>query len=154
MLSGSILWNCRMSQVGDKQSSTSRGQRKRKKRFVVTLEPSHLMQSETEAERFFSPAATKSKKFCPCGERSIHSITTTKHIVLYSQPTQDIMAITKRPRDDAPADRAAKKHRKGFTVGPQNLPDGTHRRKSTRAHLRLRLPTLTIPSQPYKSSAT
>ncbi|KAI4846822.1 hypothetical protein E4T44_04855 [Aureobasidium sp. EXF-8845] len=40
------------------------------------------------------------------------------------------MAITKRPRDDASADRAAKKHKKGFTVGPQNLPDGTHRRKT------------------------
>ncbi|THW32405.1 hypothetical protein D6D21_10398 [Aureobasidium pullulans] len=40
------------------------------------------------------------------------------------------MAITKRPRDDAPADRAAKKHKKGFVVGPQNLPDGTHRRKT------------------------
>ncbi|KAI4744715.1 hypothetical protein E4T50_04934 [Aureobasidium sp. EXF-12298] len=40
------------------------------------------------------------------------------------------MAITKRPRDDASADRAAKKQKKGFTVGPQNLPDGTHRRKT------------------------
>ncbi|KAI4718789.1 hypothetical protein E4T48_04989 [Aureobasidium sp. EXF-10727] len=40
------------------------------------------------------------------------------------------MAITKRPRDDASTDRAAKKHKKGFVVGPQNLPDGTHRRKT------------------------
>ena len=45
------------------------------------------------------------------------------------------MAITKRPRDDASADRAAKKHKKGFTVGPQNLPDGTHRRKSAHANI-------------------
>jgi len=44
------------------------------------------------------------------------------------------MAITKRPRDDASTDRAAKKHKKGFVVGPQNLPDGTHRRKSTHAN--------------------
>ncbi|KAH0021499.1 hypothetical protein KCU78_g6089, partial [Aureobasidium melanogenum] len=40
------------------------------------------------------------------------------------------MAITKRPRDAASTDRAAKKHKKGFVVGPQNLPDGTHRRKT------------------------
>ncbi|KAH0353201.1 hypothetical protein KCU83_g3341, partial [Aureobasidium melanogenum] len=40
------------------------------------------------------------------------------------------MAVTKRPRDDASTDRAAKKHKKGFVVGPQNLPDGTHRRKT------------------------
>ncbi|KAG9854813.1 hypothetical protein KCU98_g2154, partial [Aureobasidium melanogenum] len=40
------------------------------------------------------------------------------------------MAVTKRPRDHAPTDRAAKKHKKGFVVGPQNLPDGTHRRKT------------------------
>ncbi|KAG9943714.1 hypothetical protein KCU85_g8498, partial [Aureobasidium melanogenum] len=40
------------------------------------------------------------------------------------------MAVSKRPRDDASTDRAAKKHKKGFVVGPQNLPDGTHRRKT------------------------
>ncbi|KAG9602011.1 hypothetical protein KCU77_g2577, partial [Aureobasidium melanogenum] len=40
------------------------------------------------------------------------------------------MAITKRPRDHASTDRAAKRHKKGFVVGPQNLPDGTHRRKT------------------------
>lgn len=45
------------------------------------------------------------------------------------------MAVTKRPRDHAPTDRAAKKHKKGFVVGPQNLPDGTHRRKSTHASI-------------------
>ncbi|KAI5195611.1 hypothetical protein AUEXF2481DRAFT_31506 [Aureobasidium subglaciale EXF-2481] len=40
------------------------------------------------------------------------------------------MAITKRPRDEASTDRAAKKHKKSFDVGPRNLPDGTHRRKT------------------------
>ncbi|KAH0334431.1 hypothetical protein KCU81_g9471, partial [Aureobasidium melanogenum] len=40
------------------------------------------------------------------------------------------MAVSKRLRDDASTDRAAKKHKKGFVVGPQNLPDGTHRRKT------------------------
>ncbi|KAG9664777.1 hypothetical protein KCU95_g10149, partial [Aureobasidium melanogenum] len=40
------------------------------------------------------------------------------------------MAVTKRPRDHVSTDRAAKKHKKGFVVGPQNLPDGTHRRKT------------------------
>jgi len=40
------------------------------------------------------------------------------------------MAI-KRKRDDASAnDKAAKKHRKGFQVGPDNLPDGQHKRKA------------------------
>ncbi|KAF2658220.1 hypothetical protein K491DRAFT_593467 [Lophiostoma macrostomum CBS 122681] len=34
----------------------------------------------------------------------------------------------KRPRDDDVA-RPAKKQRKGFSVGPANLPDGTHKRK-------------------------
>lgn len=60
------------------------------------------------------------------------SIITTTNTFIYTYQTHT-MAITKRPRDDASADRAAKKHKKGFTVGPQNLPDGTHRRKSTHA---------------------
>ncbi|KAF2502462.1 hypothetical protein BU16DRAFT_9643 [Lophium mytilinum] len=34
----------------------------------------------------------------------------------------------KRPRDDEDA-RASKKHKKGFSVGPANLPDGVHKRK-------------------------
>jgi hypothetical protein len=41
----------------------------------------------------------------------------------------------KRSREDAiePSDsqaQAPKKHKKGFSVGPANLPDGTYRRKS------------------------
>ncbi|RMD44175.1 hypothetical protein DV735_g994, partial [Chaetothyriales sp. CBS 134920] len=37
----------------------------------------------------------------------------------------------KRPRDDAAGDAAApSKKRKGFSVGPANLPDGTYRRKT------------------------
>ncbi|KAF2817147.1 uncharacterized protein BDZ99DRAFT_374346 [Mytilinidion resinicola] len=34
----------------------------------------------------------------------------------------------KRPRDDDDA-RASKKHKKAFSVGPANLPDGVHKRK-------------------------
>jgi hypothetical protein len=73
-----------------------------------------------------------------------------------SHTSNHTMAITKRPRDDASTDRAARKHKKGFTVGPQNLPDGTHRRKSeyTRvAHLRLHLPTLTSLSHSHPNQA-
>ncbi|KAI5240050.1 hypothetical protein E4T43_06397 [Aureobasidium subglaciale] len=40
------------------------------------------------------------------------------------------MAMTKRPRDEVSTDRAARKHKKSFDVGPRNLPDGTHRRKT------------------------
>ncbi|EKD19797.1 hypothetical protein MBM_01749 [Drepanopeziza brunnea f. sp. 'multigermtubi' MB_m1] len=35
----------------------------------------------------------------------------------------------KRPADDSAADPKPKKHRPGFKVGPDNLPDGIHRRK-------------------------
>ncbi|KAF2789238.1 hypothetical protein K505DRAFT_328374 [Melanomma pulvis-pyrius CBS 109.77] len=35
---------------------------------------------------------------------------------------------SKRPRDDG-ADRPSKKQKKGFSVGPANLPDGTYKRK-------------------------
>lgn len=46
---------------------------------------------------------------------------------------------TKRPRDNDEAvnanmgadEQEAHKRRKGFTVGPENLPDGTYRRKGT-----------------------
>lgn len=40
------------------------------------------------------------------------------------------MAVRKRAREDAePADRHSKKLKGGFKVGPDNLPDGTRRRK-------------------------
>ncbi|GAM85139.1 hypothetical protein ANO11243_031430 [Dothideomycetidae sp. 11243] len=40
---------------------------------------------------------------------------------------------TKRRADDGADDsQSAKKARKGFTVGPANLPDGTWKRKSAR----------------------
>jgi hypothetical protein len=35
----------------------------------------------------------------------------------------------KRPRDDDDAVRPAKQQKKGFSVGPANLPDGTYKRK-------------------------
>ncbi|KAF2279220.1 uncharacterized protein EI97DRAFT_439605 [Westerdykella ornata] len=35
----------------------------------------------------------------------------------------------KRPRDDDAAESVHKKHKKGFQVGPANLPDGIHKRK-------------------------
>jgi len=40
----------------------------------------------------------------------------------------------KRKNDDslAGADEPGKKKRKGFSVGPANLPDGTYRRKGER----------------------
>jgi hypothetical protein len=38
---------------------------------------------------------------------------------------------SKRPRDaDDATSQAPKKQKKGFSVGPANLPDGTYRRKS------------------------
>jgi len=40
---------------------------------------------------------------------------------------REIMA-QKRPHEDAEG-RPAKKQRKGFSVGPANLPDGTYKRK-------------------------
>ncbi|GAB7350218.1 hypothetical protein MBLNU459_g0874t1 [Dothideomycetes sp. NU459] len=44
------------------------------------------------------------------------------------------MAVQKRARDDgasaSASDRAAKKHKTGFRVGPANLPDGTYKRKT------------------------
>jgi hypothetical protein len=35
----------------------------------------------------------------------------------------------KRPQEDDYADKASKRQRKGFQVGPANLPDGLHKRK-------------------------
>ncbi|KAL1305279.1 hypothetical protein AAFC00_002187 [Neodothiora populina] len=40
------------------------------------------------------------------------------------------MAVTKRSRDESAPDSAAKKQKRGFTVGPANLPDGTWKRKT------------------------
>lgn len=39
------------------------------------------------------------------------------------------MASSKRPVEDNASGPAVKKHRKGFRVGPDNLPDGPWRRK-------------------------
>lgn len=47
------------------------------------------------------------------------------------------MAV-KRPHEGDAASAAKKHKKKGFAIGPANLPDGTHRRKSKR--LRLRAP--------------
>jgi hypothetical protein len=94
---------------------------------------------DPEAERFFSPAirerSQRNSDFVGKEQPSTFHTTTNTFIYTYQTHT---MAITKRPRDDASADRAAKKHKKGFTVGPQNLPDGTHRRKSTHAPIPVR----------------
>jgi hypothetical protein len=38
--------------------------------------------------------------------------------------------MSKRPREDASKAAEPKKKRKGFSVGPANLPDGTYRRKA------------------------
>lgn len=38
--------------------------------------------------------------------------------------------MSKRKREDAGDDQPGKKQRKGFSVGPANLPDGTYRRKT------------------------
>ena len=35
----------------------------------------------------------------------------------------------KRPQDDDASSKPSKKHKKGFSVGPANLPDGTYKRK-------------------------
>jgi hypothetical protein len=37
----------------------------------------------------------------------------------------------KRPIGDVAAEPVYKKHRSGFKIGPDNLPDGTYRRKGT-----------------------
>lgn len=43
-------------------------------------------------------------------------------------PPQLATMATKRPRDDDDI-KSSKKYRKGFSVGPANLPDGIHKRK-------------------------
>jgi len=37
----------------------------------------------------------------------------------------------KRPIEDVAVEPSSKKHRSGFKIGPDNLPDGTYRRKGT-----------------------
>ena len=49
------------------------------------------------------------------------------HASRQHQPTTPTMAPKREREDDAA--RPAKKQKKGFSVGPANLPDGTYKRK-------------------------
>ena len=60
-----------------------------------------------------------------CNHNHIHYTTS-----IFSQKANTKMA-PKRPIEDNAAESQPKKRRDGFKIGPDNLPDGTHRRKGT-----------------------
>jgi hypothetical protein len=69
-------------------------------------------------------------------------IVTASHIATISAKSRRLFTMApKRPLEDDPAASAPKKHRPGFKVGPDNLPDGTYRRKGSWTACRVQLAT-------------
>lgn len=87
----------------------------------------HSLSHASQRSRSVAPSLRRAKH--PGLARNFPCACTPNACTPTAQPVAFLIMAATRPHDDADHARPSKKPHKGFSVGPANLPDGTHRRK-------------------------